>query len=300
MSFRDYCQDYFSTGGRDRLTSYQQYVELSRTRYVNYYSTIALNRYRWENLPMRNGREVITSYLIEKMLFYHGECFIYENDEFGLICLPSKGIEPDLYNEPTMVEVHGYGFNDIVEVTKGVRIKNTDLATPCSHSVFYYCNELAHCDARMNKNAKQQLMPYFIGTTKDNKLDANIMAQQIEDNVAMTIVDRQHTDDMGKTIVHPTLAPFLLDKFQQHKLSIQRELLEYLGINCSHEKKERLLVDEIHMNNEFIYQSLDIGLKTRKEACEQINRLFGEKYQFELSVANTSDMVTDTLVKGGE
>ena len=60
---------------------------------------------------------------------------------------------------------------------------------------------------------------------------------------------------------------------------MERELLTYLGINNTLEKKERLIVDETNSNNQFIKMASDIGFKNRQKACEQINEKFGLNIQ---------------------
>ena len=56
---------------------------------------------------------------------------------------------------------------------------------------------------------------------------------------------------------------------------MERELLTFLGINNTLEKKERLLTDETNSNNQFIKMSSDIGFKQRQLACDQMNQMFG-------------------------
>ena len=67
-------------------------------------------------------------------------------------------------------------------------------------------------------------------------------------------------------------------------------MLTFLGINTTIEKKERLLQDETNANNEQITLNVEIGLRERERACEEINDRFG----LELSV-----YAKDIDVKGG-
>ena len=73
-----------------------------------------------------------------------------------------------------------------------------------------------------------------------------------------------------------TKSDFLLDKLQDHKNSLMNELLTFLGINNNNtDKKERLLVDEVNANNEFILVNIEHMYEERKLACELINEKFG-------------------------
>lgn len=80
-------------------------------------------------------------------------------------------------------------------------------------------------------------------------------------------------------MVIPTVAPYLVDKLQIQKQEMERELLTFLGINNTLEKKERLLQDETNSNNQFIKMSSDIGFKQRLLACEKMNQMFGLNVQ---------------------
>ena len=77
---------------------------------------------------------------------------------------------------------------------------------------------------------------------------------------------------------------------------MERELLTFLGINNTLEKKERLLQDETNSNNQFIKMSSDIGFKQRQLACEQINQMFG----LQVTVRETQDEFESEVADDGE
>ena len=77
---------------------------------------------------------------------------------------------------------------------------------------------------------------------------------------------------------------------------MERELLTFLGINNTLEKKERLLVDETNSNNQFIKKASDIGFKQRQLACEQINEMFG----LNVNVIETQDEFEMEVVDDGK
>ena len=77
---------------------------------------------------------------------------------------------------------------------------------------------------------------------------------------------------------------------------MERELLTFLGINNTLEKKERLIVDETNSNNQFIKMASDIGFKQRQLACEQMNEMFGLNVQ----VVETQDEFESEVMDDGE
>ena len=72
-----------------------------------------------------------------------------------------------------------------------------------------------------------------------------------------------------------TGAPYVGDKLYQLKTQIYNEALTYLGIsNVNIEKKERLLSDEIIRNQGGVIANRYSRLESRRQACEQINKMF--------------------------
>ena len=54
------------------------------------------------------------------------------------------------------------------------------------------------------------------------------------------------------------------------------EALTFLGINNANtDKKERLITDEVKANDEQLYVARQVMLNARKQACEEINKMFG-------------------------
>ena len=54
------------------------------------------------------------------------------------------------------------------------------------------------------------------------------------------------------------------------------EALTFLGINNANtDKKERLITDEVRANDEQLYIARQIMLNARKQACDEINKMFG-------------------------
>ena len=73
-----------------------------------------------------------------------------------------------------------------------------------------------------------------------------------------------------------TDAPIVFDKIQIQKHQLWNEVMTFLGVNnANQDKKERLVDDEVQANNEQVKICLDVMLKARQSACNEINRIFG-------------------------
>lgn len=236
-----------------------------------YFKNIAMNVYKWEGLP--NG---IESRYIEKALFENGQAFFFDHPELGLMCLPCAGTNHiNLYGEPTKVMVTGTGYSKTMNITDGVRILNNDTAIPTFQHVNHYAEKLANIEQIIDQNLEQQRFPLLFRTSKNGEFSAKNMFNQIKQGIHALFVDKDMISGGGNIEVLNTDVPYLVDKLQAQLENYRKELLTFLGINSSIEKKERLLVDEVNSNNDYINMSLDLGLKQRQLAADKINELFG-------------------------
>ena len=262
--------------GRKRKPVLNPMIERETARLVKYYQMLALNRYRWENLPIG-----IESRYIEQMLYDNGECAMFDHPDFGLCVLRSSSRENlNIYGEPTKLTVSGFNEHRTVMMDDCVRILNNDLGLPTLPDIEYYARRMAEIDDIILQNLRQQRVPYLFATDSNNEFSLKNLYEKMYQGEQAIFVDKEMLNGQTENImVLPTLAPYLVDKLQTQKQEMERELLTYLGINNTLEKKERLIVDETNSNNQFIKMASDIGFKTRQKACEQINEKFGLNIQ---------------------
>lgn len=251
-------------------------------------TNLALNRFTWYNLPQ--GME---SRHIERALFEHGQCAFYDDDTYGVICLPCvNSQELNVYGEPTSVVVNGIGYSKNLNVNEIVRIINNDSCLPTIFHVTYYTRKIYEIDKAMAKNLRQQKRPFIVATTKENELTMKNIMKDIQDDVEEIYVDNKLANggDVGAHVLK-TGVPYLIDNFQQHKNDLWCEFLTIMGLNNSNannNKKERLLVDEVNVNNGEILMNLDIDFKNRQKACEEINKRYGLNIIVEKNIFNIS------------
>ena len=255
---------------------------------LNELRLLALNRFKWSNLP-----QGLESRHIETALFEHGQCAFFERNEGGLCCLPcSPGNGYNVYGDPLAYTVTGIGYSELINADSAIRILNNDMGMPTSPMIYKYANLINEVEITQSRNLKHQRVPYVIPTTKDNELTVKNIYKKIDEGQEVIFTDAKLTNggDIGVQVLN-TEAKYIVNNLQEHKNNIINELLTKLGLNNSSangSKRERLLVDEVNINNGQILMYLDVEYKNRLLAAEKINEKFGLNIKVEKVIDNLS------------
>lgn len=258
------------------------------------YKNIALNIYRWTNLP--NG---IESRHIEEALFHNGQAFFVEDSVYGYMCLPcnSNG-RLNFYGDPLGVRVTGIGFTSGYKMDDGVRILNNDSARPTILEVLHFSEKLANIEKTIDKNLEQQRNPYFYRTTKNNEFSMRNLDKKIKNDEMAIFVDEELDNGNGVGIIKEDIwKDFRALEYNKLKLEYEKELLTSIGINTVINKASGMNDTELNSNNELIKIVLDIGYNQRKIAKDLINKKFG----FDIDVIKVvEEIIIDDIEEGIE
>ena len=239
----------------------------------NKYKMLSLNMFRWEGLP-----QTIESRHIENSLFNYGLCLIVNDDDLGFISVPCNyGAYMNVNNVPT--EVITCGFNYIKtfdyirkDKNKCQLILNNDLAIGNEQYIFDYAQRMFEVENCIRVNINQQKFPWFVNTTPNSKKTMEEMFKKVMNGDPYILGSK---DQIGSVEVLTLNTPYIADKLNQYKYELEREVLSFHGLNNNFEKKERLLVDEVNSNNDFIDRNVELMYRQRQLACESLNKKFG-------------------------
>ena len=235
----------------------------------NRFLNLAINRFTWNNLP--HG---IESRKIEEYLIKNGKVMFFKDDTGVILALPSFGTRSyDIYNEPLHYQVTGNNYNKTVHRDDGVIIRNNALGSNDNDDLLLFAERINEVEQTMDINLNGQKTPFIILCDEKERLTfKNILKQVMQFKYA--IFGSKKLVSVPEVL--NTKADYLLDKLQMQKTELMNELLTFLGINNNNiNKKERLVVDEVNANNEFILVNIEHMLEERKKACELINEKFG-------------------------
>ena len=249
--------------------------------YYNRLSLLAKSVFKWNNLP--NG---IDEKWIEKYLFSEGKCMFFKDFEKGFMvakCNDGGVLNP--YDEPTLLRPVATNYENISkEYERGeecILIRNNDDMVPTKNTIILYAYRLADISRTIDINVSAMKTPVLITCTEKQRTTLKNVYRQW--NGFEPVIFGSKDLDLSGISVLKTDAPIVFDKLQIQKHHIWNECMTFLGINNANmDKRERLVDDEVQANNEQIEMSVDVMLKSRELACEQINALFGTNISVEV------------------
>lgn len=234
----------------------------------NKYKLLALNLFEWDSLP-----DEIKPQYIEKALYSYGACCLTKEYGGYVVLGCTESGEMNVMSEPISYIASGYGYTKKVNVKNTPICLNNDLRLSTHIYVENYAKKMNEVEKSINANIKQQKFPWLITTTKNNEFSMKNLYSKIDSGEPVIYGTKDIDTDSIKAFA--TNTPYVVDKLNQYRYELEREILTFFGLNNNFEKKERLLVDEVNSNNEFITSNVDIMLKCREDFCKEVNEMFG-------------------------
>ncbi len=266
--------------------------QIIKNHFMKKFEIIALNLFSWENLP-----PTIEERYIEKALFDKGLVCLVDDENFGQIvvgCNYSQNM--NIWGEPTEVITSGFNYiksfnientlnttytrdNDDSEIKTAIVCQNNDLYISTREILEYYVNKLVEVELSTFTNVYLQKFPFLINTTKDNEMTMKTLISKVDKGEPYIMYNKKIADLTTAVDVFNLNVPFVADKLLQYRFETEREIYTLFGFNNNFEKKERLLTDEINVNNDFINCNIDSMYKKRKQFAELMNAKYGWNVQ---------------------
>ena len=274
--------------GRRRKSNFEESLSMNNYTYMQYayrLMELSISMFEWKNLP-----EGIDERFLEMVLFTDGHAVFFKDDELGdylaLQCLINGKL--NVYRIPIKRRAFAVnGYQKQLTDKDSVIIFNNMLHTNSWLDVKMFAKRLYNLDRIIDVNANAQKTPILIKGNEQQRLTLNNLYKEYDGNAPVIFADKSL--DMNALQVLSTQAPYVADKIYQLKTQIWNEALTYLGIsNVSFQKRERMVSDEVTRSQGGTVASRYSRLNARRQACEQINKMFGlniecnfrEDYQF--------------------
>ena len=274
--------------GRRKKTNFDESLAMNDYTYIQYayrLMELSISMFEWKNLP-----EGIDERFLEMVLFTDGQAVFFRDDELGdylaLQCLINGKL--NVYRIPIIRRAFAVnGYQKQLTDKDSVIIFNNMLHTNSWLDVKMFAKRLYNLDRIIDVNANAQKTPILIKGNEQQRLTLMNLYKEYDGNAPVIFADKSL--DMNVLQVMSTQAPYVADKIYQLKTQIWNEALTYLGIsNVSFQKRERMVSDEVTRSQGGTVASRYSRLNARRQACEQINKMFGlnidcdfrEDYQF--------------------
>lgn len=271
-----------------RKTNFEESLAMNNYTYMQYayrLMELSISMFEWKNLP-----EGIDERFLEMVLFTDGHAVFFKDDELGdylaLQCLINGKL--NVYRIPINRRAFAVnGYQKKLTDKDSVIIFNNMLHTNSWLDVKMFAKRLYNLDRIIDVNANAQKTPILIKGNEQQRLTLTNLYKEYDGNAPVIFADKSL--DMNALQVMSTQAPYVADKIYQLKTQIWNEALTYLGIsNVSFQKRERMVSDEVTRSQGGTVASRYSRLNARRQACEQINKMFGlniecdfrEDYQF--------------------
>ena len=240
-------------------------------QYYNRLVELAISMFEWKNLP-----DSVDARFLELCLFVDGQAIFFYDEELGYLTLQNAmngGF--NVYRIPVNRRAYAVnGYNRKLNENNSVIIFNNYLHTNSQLDAVMFAKRLYNLDRAIDVNANAMKTPIIIKCDETQRLTMLNLYKQYDGNEPYIFGDKAINTNAIQ--VFKTDAPYVADKLYQLKTQIWNEALTYLGIsNINVQKKERLITDEVTRNQGGTIASRYSRLNARRDACKQINTMFG-------------------------
>ena len=239
--------------------------------YFNRLKELAISMFEWKNLPSS-----VDPRFLELTLFNDGQCLFFKDEVMGYLTLQCTiGGQFNVYRVPTNRRAYATnGYQNNLDETNSVIIYNNMLRENTIEVVDMFAKRLYDLDSIIDVNANAQKTPVLITCDETQRLTLQNIYMQYTGNQPV-IYGNKNLDVNGIKVLK-TDAPYIGQMIYELKINVWDEALSYLGISTvNNVKRERLITDEVQRNLGGTYASRYSRMNMRKEACKNINEMFG-------------------------
>lgn len=242
---------------------------------------LAISVFNWKNLPRGVDERMLEFWLLRDGFvgFFYDEAL--KSDErnrapegYAVLPMMISG-QWDMYEYPRDRRAYAVnGFNYQCTEDNSVIIFQNYLRVPMWLTLWQYAFRLAEVQRTIDINCKQQRTARVIRCDERQRLTYLNAAKEVDEGANWVTGDKSL--DLDNIEVLDITTPYVANEMQVYKHQLWNEALTYLGIeNVNTDKKERLISDEVVNNMGDVEAERFTRLNARKQACNEINELFG-------------------------
>lgn len=261
------------------------------TMLQNQVISMAINRYKWVNLP-----ENCDQRFLELTLFNQGIASIAinpENDEWYSLQVGGEMRAPDHYGNPSLWTTLGVNGKVRFTTTKanGIYVYDNSMRIPIIERISLWVREMVDIIRTLQQNRAHMKVPVLITGIQDKRLDMTNYIKQVAGGEAFIVT----TDGINNIDVRAMSTD--VDSYQtelwESFFNVWNQIYQSLGIGNLPFKAERRIEDEVQSQADPTNLVALDGLQCRRYACKFLNENFGDLLPGELNVVWNKDIATD-------
>ena len=265
--------------------------------YIRYYLNRLQSMFKWSGLP-----DTIPARWLESYLLVDGYCCVINTDK-GLIATNGGiGADPNEYYIPTKFIVsnphipdeysagRNYTVNTIDGSDDAVFVRNDIYTIGLMPMLVKYCSQMVENDISMNIADIMARATVALSAADDQtKASAEQWLKDIIKGKVGIIGETPflvaNQEQSLRTNPIGTVAGTLTDLIEYHQY-LKAGLFNEIGLNSNYNmKREAINSNESQLNDDALHPFIDTMLECRKEAAEQINKMFGTSITVEFNSA---------------
>lgn len=239
--------------------------------------SLALNRFRWINLP-----KTCDARYLEWVLHRIGIATLsYDVNQPTRIYTTLQAMPYGTYNMyglPTKWRAVGYdGLTDYECDNENAVLcyYNNSRFAPWN-ALEIYARKMTHYERTEDVNLTNQMQPYIYIAPQEKKMELVNLVKQIQGGEPAVLGDSGLLDLVQNVTAIDTKTPIITEELARSNQNVLNQALLYLGIpHLAFEKGERMIEDEARANTAPTNVMLLDCLRARRDFCEQVNEKFG-------------------------
>ena len=279
----------------------------TKQNYINKYYNIWMSKFKWSGLDEEVAAK--QENFIMRKFWSDGQIAAKQIKNTDLmVYAPWTLTTFDCYDLPetvTLINLHNAPF-----IPYEPQVVGKDVVVgwcqpnhkPIATIVDYYVSRMVQVDLVINTNLQLQKMPFLIGVNEVDKDKMEDIVQRILNNEVVVFAN---LEDLQKVQTLVTQTPYIIDKLNDYKRSLEQELMTFLGVDNNGSKsleQTHVSVDAVNANNDVIN---DYGNAIESEINKwlaDVNRIFGRNISIKAvsKPVNTVHAATNVMDGGNE
>lgn len=277
--------DYYKDALKDVKADFLQQKPQSIHGIDNYASVMYYNQLMRKIrsiIEIKNVPDTWDTSALKRDLFEYGYFCVYDFAAYGILPVQCTLFGDGYNHRPTNVIITNHVLGDYeIKINDCVIVKIQNDFCGVTELAMRYAQRLANCDTSIDIALYNSRMSYLIGSESKQEADT---IRKVYDKVTSgepMVVIKKDIMSKGFTFATQNLKQnYIACDVMSTKTSIYNEFLSEIGINNSPEKKERLVTDEVNVNNDAIVNSVFEWYLNLKQAEKEINTKYGLNVEF--------------------